>query len=85
MEFRNTNPIQEHKMFFYRSLDHLSGIQQCHIGAMRPWLETGGILMDNESAHMILSHAARNSNYLSFKEIAPQKLYNETLLSLPIM
>jgi hypothetical protein len=29
LEFRNTNPIQELKMVFNRSLDHLSGIQQC--------------------------------------------------------
>ena len=48
---------------------------------MAPWLETGGILMDQKSAHMILPHAARNSNGLSFKEVAPQKLYNEMLFT----
>ena len=31
---------------------------------------------------MTLPHAAMNSNGLSFKEVAPQKLYNETLLTL---
>ena len=68
-------------MVFNKNLDLLSIIQQCHIGAMRPWLETGGILMDNESAHMILSHAARNSNGLIFKKVAPQKLYNKMLFT----
>ena len=37
--------------------------------------------MDPESAHMILTHAAWNSNRLSFKEVAPQKLYTEMLLT----